>query len=96
MFRKQEDIQQDRQADSRTGGHETANWVFHQAAESEWLDIVEVSAPTQTEEEPTSGLRAVAVGAPAPSGYSPSKQKKWWHTDTLLGTSSEDEAWQPK
>jgi hypothetical protein len=48
-FREQEDIQQDCQADSETGGREVSSRIFYRDAESEWLDIVEESATTETE-----------------------------------------------
>jgi hypothetical protein len=35
MSRKQEVIQQDRQADFGTGGHEVSSWGFHQVTRSE-------------------------------------------------------------
>jgi hypothetical protein len=47
---KREGIQQDRRADSRTGGRGASSRVFHRATRSEWLDIVDESAPTETKE----------------------------------------------
>jgi hypothetical protein len=67
---KQGDILWVPHIDPRSGSRIASSRVFHRAAESEWPDIVEESAPTQTEEEATRGLRAGAVGAPAILGYS--------------------------
>jgi hypothetical protein len=80
-----ESVQQDRQADCRTGGRETGNWVFRRAAENGWQDIVEDSAPTQTEEEATRGLRAGAVGAPTAPEYYLSENGR--NGDTPVGYS---------
>jgi hypothetical protein len=52
----------------RVGGRQANRRIFHRAAESEWLVIMEESAPTQTEEESISSLRVGAVGAPATLG----------------------------
>jgi hypothetical protein len=55
-------IRQDLQQDSITGSREASSWIFHRAAESEWLDIVEGSAPSETKENTTSILRIRNMG----------------------------------
>jgi hypothetical protein len=67
---KQRDILWSPRTNPRVGGCEASSEVFHGTAESEWLCIVEESAPTQTEEETTNGLRGGAVGAPTTPGNS--------------------------
>jgi hypothetical protein len=63
VSRKQESIQQDRQADFRSGGLEASSRDFHQVIGSERLDIMEGFAPSEMKEETTSSLRARDVGA---------------------------------
>jgi hypothetical protein len=46
-----EDIWHDLQEGRRPGGCKASSRDFHRVAEREWLDIVEDSAPSETEEE---------------------------------------------
>jgi hypothetical protein len=78
----------DKSSDHRTGGREASSRVFHQAVESESLDMVEESAPTQMGEGPISGLSAGAVGGPATLGSSLPVNGMNGNIDRLLGTSS--------
>jgi hypothetical protein len=83
--RRQEDIQQDRQPDSQTGGREASSRIFRRAAENERLDTAEDSASTQTEEEITSGLPADAVGTTnTPGHFLPVNRR---NDDALIGYS---------
>jgi hypothetical protein len=65
---KQDDNQQDRQADSWIGGREKSSRVVHQAAENEWLNIVDEPATAQAKEEATNRCRAGDVRVPATFG----------------------------
>jgi hypothetical protein len=87
--RKQEGIQQDHQADFRTGGCEVSIWDFHWVTRSEWLDIVEGLACSEMKEEITSSLRARDVGASTTLGTFAHTNRKgsvdqgwWWYTWT--------------
>jgi carbohydrate-binding DOMON domain-containing protein len=68
-----EDIWQDLQEDSRTGGWKVNGQIFDWAVESEWLRIVEESAPSETKEM---------------SKAQPSEKKKWWYAYRLFETNS--------
>jgi hypothetical protein len=73
---KQEGIQQDLQGDPRAGDRETSRWDFKRIAESEGLDIVEGSAPSETQKEATHGVRAENVGGQAILGsFAPPNEK---------------------
>jgi hypothetical protein len=50
---KQEGIQQDLQGDPRAGDHETSSRDFQRVAKSEGVNIVEGSAPSETEKDCT-------------------------------------------
>jgi hypothetical protein len=51
MSRKQEGIQQDNQTNFQIGGREASIRIFHQPAETKWLDIVEGSALSEMKEK---------------------------------------------
>jgi hypothetical protein len=74
---KQEGIQQVFQRDPRAGDHEMSSWYFLLVAESEGLDTVEGSAPSETEKETAHGVVARNVEALATSGsFAPSIGKR--------------------
>jgi hypothetical protein len=58
---KQKGIQQDRQADSQTGGRKVSSQVFHWAVENEWLDIMEDSAPPPPPRNKRSDVKSSAL-----------------------------------
>jgi hypothetical protein len=100
MSKKQEGIQQDCQADLRTGGHEASHQDFHWVMGTEWWDIVEGSAPSEKKEGTTSSSRARDVGT-STTLFAHTYHKGtldrgwWWYTWTgshlireLLGKSS--------
>jgi hypothetical protein len=60
---KQEGIQQDFQGDPRAEDCETSSRDFHWVAESEGLDIMEGSAPSEMEKETAYRVKAGNVGA---------------------------------
>jgi hypothetical protein len=53
---------------SRAGGGKVNSQVFDSAMGSEWLDIVERSAPTEAKEETAHSLRASEIEAPTTLG----------------------------
>jgi hypothetical protein len=68
MSWNREDIRRDLQEGSRTGDHKAISRIFGQDAENEGLEIVEGSAPSETEKETAHGVRAGNVGTPATLG----------------------------
>jgi hypothetical protein len=65
---KQEGIQQEPHEDPWAGVREVSRWHVQQVTKDQELDIVQRSAPSKTEEEPTSrgGVRGARnVGEPA-------------------------------
>jgi hypothetical protein len=60
---KEEGIQQDLQEGFCTGDHETSSRDFQRVAESEGLDIVEGSAPSEKEKETAHRVGTGNVGA---------------------------------
>jgi hypothetical protein len=59
-----EDIRQDLQGDPKAGDRKENSWVFRQNSKNEFQDIMEGSAPSETEEYTTNcRLRAMDVGA---------------------------------
>jgi hypothetical protein len=77
---KQEDIRCDLKEGFRAGDHKANGQIFCQVAESEGLDIVEGSAPSETEKETAHGVRAGNVGAPATLGsFAPPFEKDEKH-----------------
>jgi hypothetical protein len=76
----EKDIQQDLQENHWDGDHKTNRQIFCQDVRNQGLDIVEGSAPSETEEEPTHSfsLRGTGnVGALATLGnFAPTIWKK--------------------
>jgi hypothetical protein len=74
---ERDDIQRDLRENVRAGDREANCHVFRQDAENEGLDIVEGSAPSETEKDIAHGVRAGNVGAPANLGsFAPQNGKK--------------------